>query len=288
MVGSIMVSFTTGIQISNKHQIRWKATGSFGNNAMAVTSGAFKALWNSSIAPADIDTIIALIRKSTTVGQLNEDIFKAVCETIWVRIEHEYGFLLFSFFVCILIIDHFIVFCIRLCSASMEIQQYHSEREAFTLFLFLKVMWLRQWKGRERRSRSSPARRSTAQLELTCATLKACGLPPITLSSSIVRKVIARIRRSGCCPRLCWKQSGCTLSTRSTTSSSHLVLQAWSSTESESSHWDRQEIGFEPISDALYGWGLKNNHRYLHKVVMVVQRIRGLQNYMRYYMSVEV
>lgn len=33
-----------------------------------------------------------------------------------------------------------------------------------------------------------------------------------------------------------------------------------------------QEIGFEPISDALYGWGWKNNHerhRYLPKVVVV-------------------
>ena len=33
-----------------------------------------------------------------------------------------------------------------------------------------------------------------------------------------------------------------------------------------------QEIGFEPISDAMYGWGWKNNHerhRYLPKVVVV-------------------
>ena len=33
-----------------------------------------------------------------------------------------------------------------------------------------------------------------------------------------------------------------------------------------------QEIGFEPISDALYGWGWKNNHerhRYLPKVVVM-------------------
>ena len=42
--------------------------------------------------PADIDLIMGLINQSTTVAKLNEDIFKAVCETLWERIENEYGY----------------------------------------------------------------------------------------------------------------------------------------------------------------------------------------------------
>ena len=47
---------------------------------------------SKATVPADIDTIMALIRQSTSVGKLNEDIFKAVCDTMWVRIESEYGY----------------------------------------------------------------------------------------------------------------------------------------------------------------------------------------------------
>ena len=47
---------------------------------------------SKATVPADIDTIMGLINKSTTVGQLNEDIFNAICETMWIRLENEYGY----------------------------------------------------------------------------------------------------------------------------------------------------------------------------------------------------
>ena len=47
---------------------------------------------STATVPADIDAIMALIKQSTSVGQLNEDIFKAICDTLWVRIENEYGY----------------------------------------------------------------------------------------------------------------------------------------------------------------------------------------------------
>jgi hypothetical protein len=47
---------------------------------------------SKATVPADIDMIMGLIRKSTSVDRLNEDIFKAICETLWTRIETEYGY----------------------------------------------------------------------------------------------------------------------------------------------------------------------------------------------------
>mmetsp|Transcript_3070 Transcript_3070/g.4260 ORF Transcript_3070/g.4260 Transcript_3070/m.4260 type:complete len:372 (+) Transcript_3070:1-1116(+) len=42
--------------------------------------------------PADIVTIMELIHQSTSVSQLNNDIFKAVCDTLWKRIENDHGY----------------------------------------------------------------------------------------------------------------------------------------------------------------------------------------------------
>ena len=47
---------------------------------------------STATVPADIDTIMALIKQTISVDQLNEDIFKAICETFWVRIESAYGY----------------------------------------------------------------------------------------------------------------------------------------------------------------------------------------------------
>lgn len=47
---------------------------------------------STATVPADIDMIMDLINQSTSVGQLNDDIYKAICETLWTRIENECGY----------------------------------------------------------------------------------------------------------------------------------------------------------------------------------------------------